>query len=87
MVARHEVPGIRPINDPSRRVRYDAKVYLIRNTSSLGADSRGDTNHNVPSGRIVEGCGFQAFHAWLPSGSPYWTEPHSPEKCHGFDKK
>ena len=56
--------------DPSRRERYDARSqnwFTVKTVQTRSPD------HTVPSGTDSRWCLSQAFHARLPSHSPYGT--------------
>jgi hypothetical protein len=71
MVARHEMPGMGAITDPSGKGRYD---FVPRLNHAPDQKRRLPAQSYRPSGTGVFFDTFQAFHAWLPSFSPSGTQ-------------
>jgi hypothetical protein len=83
MVARHEMPGIgrktiRAVGHGLMELRRpplnDGFMGVQRRSNAKWQSAVRVTPHTVPYGTDVSGGRFQAFHAWLPSFSPFGTK-------------
>jgi hypothetical protein len=71
MVARHEMPGNVAPRSPSRRVRYDRVARDVLMSWTMDRAGHQGSHRSLRDGLSLPA--FQAFHAWLPSCSPYGT--------------